>query len=64
MTGNLFSAGSDSRFLLDESLSPAVAQALRLVGYDIVDGASAMGNKGAADPEIVDSLVKSLCRSN
>ena len=54
MTGNLFSENASHRFLLDESLAPVVARALNLVGYDIIDAASAMGKKGAADPEIIE----------
>ena len=53
MTGNPASNPSETRFLLDESLAPAVAQALRLVGHDFVDVVSAFGRKGAKDPEIV-----------
>ena len=35
MSGNLSSVRSSARFVLDESLVPAVAEALRLVDYDI-----------------------------
>ena len=53
MIGNLESDPYSQRFLLDESLVPVVARALELVGYAFVDAASAMGRKGATDPEII-----------
>ena len=43
------------RFLLDESLSPNVARALKLVGYDSVTVSEAFSNRvGVVDPEIID----------
>ena len=39
--------------LLDESLAPSVAAALRLVGYDFRDVISVFGAKGIQDPEII-----------
>ena len=58
MTGNLAYESPNVRFLLDESLVPSVAQALRLVGYDSVY-VSAIGRRGATDPEIIE-----WCREN
>ena len=54
MTGNLSSGPHSARFLLDESLVPAVAEALQLVGYDFT-----VAEKGAQDPEIIE-----WCRAN
>ena len=54
MTGKLDSTSTDRLYLLDESLVPRVAEALRLVGYNIVDVATAFGNKGVLDPEIIE----------
>ena len=59
MTGNPASNPSEPRFLLDESLTPAVASALRLVGYDFVDVVSQFGRREVKDPEIID-----WCREN
>ena len=42
-------------FLIDESLSPNVAQALKLVGYDAVTVSEAFtGRAGVLDPDIID----------
>ena len=54
MPGNRASTRPDPRLLLDESLIPAVARALALVGYDVVDAVAATGRQGASDPEIID----------
>ena len=59
MTGNLGYDPDNPLFLLDESLAPAVARALRLVGYNIVDVETAFGHKGVKDPEIIE-----WCREN
>lgn len=59
MIGKLVSEQNEPRFLLDESLAPVVAQALKLVGYDGLDVPTAVGQKGAKDPEIID-----WCRQN
>ncbi len=53
MLGNLFSNPTDPVFLLDESLAPPVAKALRLVGYNFVDVGTVFGTKGIDDPEII-----------
>lgn len=59
MTGNPVSELRSPRFLLDESLTPAVADALRLVGYDIedvvtvLDPARTRGSDSIKDPEII-----------
>ena len=58
MTGNLSSERRAARFLLDESLSPEVAQALALVGYEIRHLSDVLG-KGTDDTEIID-----WCRRN
>ena len=42
------------QFLLDESLVPRVAEALRLVGYRIDDVVSVFRRRGVTDPEIID----------
>ena len=47
------------QFLLDESLVPQVAEALRLVGYRINDPVSVFRREGVTDPEIID-----WCRDN
>ena len=47
MTRNTSSPNS-VRFLLDESLVPAVAKALELVGYDFI-----AGEAGSQDPDII-----------
>lgn len=54
MTGNNSSSLPSARFRLDESLDPAVAEALALVGYEIT-----VGEKGDQDTEIID-----WCRMN
>ena len=48
----------EPRFLLDESLSSEVAQALAIVGYEIRPLAEVL-EKGAPDPEIIE-----WCRQN
>ena len=48
MTGNLSSLPK-TRFLLDESLDPAVSKALNLVGYQFAETP-----KGAKDPHIIE----------
>ena len=53
MSGNHALQLPEPRFLVDESLTPRVAQALQLVGYDIVDVATALRYEGASDPEII-----------
>ena len=46
---------SEPLFLLDESLSPNVAKALKLVEYSIVTVAEAFGGRrGVLDPEIIE----------
>ncbi len=40
--------------MLDESLAPVVAKALRLVGYDFVEVPTIFGQKGPKDPEIIE----------
>ena len=54
MTGNLAYEQHNPLFLLDESLAPVVAQALAMVGYNIVNVEAALGRKGIKDPEIID----------
>ena len=60
MTGNPVSELHNPRFLLDESLTPAVADALRLVGYDIQDVVTVLdpdrtrGSESIKDPKIID----------
>ena len=54
MTGNLGYDPDNPLFLLDESLSPATARALRIVGYNIFDVETALGRKGVKDPEIIE----------
>ena len=39
--------------LLDESLSPAVAQALRLVDYNITTAGAVFSREGVLDPDII-----------
>ena len=53
MTGNPASDPTSPLFLLDESLVPAVAKALNLVGYRFVDMETAFGRKGVKDLEII-----------
>ena len=59
MTGNLGYDPDNPLFLLDESLPPATACALRIVGYNIFDVETALGRKGVKDPEIIE-----WCRAN
>ena len=59
MTGNPALNPSEPRFLLDESLAPAVAQALSLVDYNFVDVRSEIRPQGVKDPEIIQ-----WCREN
>ena len=54
MTGKYASGLPEYLFLLDESLLPAVAKALRLVGHNIRNVAEALGGKGVKDPEIIE----------
>ncbi len=54
MTGNLVLDPTDPVFLLDESLVPAVARSLQLVGYNFVTIEAAFGAKGPGDPEIIE----------
>ena len=58
MTGNPGSERREPLFLIDESLSSEVAQALALVGYEILSLSEAL-EKGAPDPEIIE-----WCRQN
>ena len=53
MTGNVASNPGDLLFLLDESLTPAVADALNLVGYNFTTAEAEFGHQGALDPEII-----------
>ena len=53
MTGNAASNPGETLFLLDESLTPAVAEALNLVGYNFVTAEAEFGRQGALDPEII-----------
>lgn len=59
MTGNLAYGSHNPLFLLDESLAPVVAQALRMVGHNILGVAEAFEGKGVKDPEIIE-----WCRTN
>ena len=59
VTGKYASGLSEYLFLLDESLVPAVAKALCLVGHNIRNVAQALGGQGVKDPEIID-----WCRQN
>ena len=59
MNGNRGSVGRNPRLLLDASLSPSVANALALVGWDIFDVSAVFGNYDTLDPEIID-----WCRDN
>lgn len=54
MTGNLGYDPDNPLVLLDESLPPATARALRIVGYNIFDVETALGRKGVKDPEIIE----------
>lgn len=53
MTGKDDSKLPDPRLLLDESLTPTVAQALALVGYPIKTVRQIWQQEGAKDPEII-----------
>ena len=59
MTGNPALNPSEPKFLLDESLAPAVAQALSLVDYNFFDVRSEIRPQGVKDPEII-----RWCREN
>ena len=52
MIGNRSSSQSEPLFLLDESLTPAVADALNLVGYNFTTTTAEL-ERGALDPEII-----------
>ena len=54
MTGNLGYDPDNPLVLLDESLPPATARALRIVAYNIFDVETALGRKGVKDPEIIE----------
>ena len=54
MTGKFASNPDDPLFLLDESLTPAVAEALALVGYRFVTLVAAFARQGVEDPEIIE----------
>ena len=60
MSGNPVSEPPEPGFLLDESLAPRVAEALRAVGYDIQDVARVFDpdgtgrSAGITDPEIIE----------
>ena len=54
MNGNLASNPDNPLFLLDESLTPAVAKALALVGYNFATVEDVFGQRGATDPQIID----------
>ena len=53
MSGNLASDLSEPYFLLDESLAPAVAEALALVGYRCTTVRKVFDAGGVKDPEII-----------
>ena len=53
MTGNFGSDPTNPLFVLDESLAPVFAQALTLVGYNFVPLETAIGQRGAKDPEVI-----------
>ena len=59
MLGREDSKLSELRFLLDESLTPKVAQALALVGYRIETVREVWQQEGIKDPEII-----AWCREN
>lgn len=59
MTGNAASTPAEPLFLLDESLSPAVAKALILVDYNFADVRLAIRPQEVKDPEIIQ-----WCREN
>ena len=54
MIGNLVYEPHNSPFLLDESLTTVVAQALKLVGHNIVNVETAFGWKGITDDAIIE----------
>ena len=54
MNGNRGSVELSPRLLLDASLSPVVAEALAIVGYDILDVSAVFGHYDATDPEIIE----------
>ena len=54
MTGNPVSDQGSRLFVLDESLTPAVAEALKLVGYRFFTVEDVIGRKGSKDPEIIE----------
>ena len=54
VNGNPDSDPSNQLFVLDESLTPAVAKALKEVGYRFVDVQTAIGRRGVTDPEIIE----------
>ena len=54
MTGNIASNPGEPLFLLDESLTPVVAEALNLVGYNFATVATEFGRQGVQDPEIIE----------
>jgi len=54
VNGNLASNPDNPLFLLDESLTPAVAKALALVGYSFMTVEDVFGQRGATDPQIID----------
>ena len=59
MTGKTVSTPFRDRFLLDESLVPSVAEALKLVGYNIDSVQAVFARQGVTDPEIIE-----WCRVN
>ena len=59
MTGNITSSPHEPLFLLDESLTPAVADALNLVGYNFSTVYETFTDRGSLDPEII-----AWCRNN
>jgi predicted nuclease of predicted toxin-antitoxin system len=59
VTGNIISSPHEPLFLLDESLTPAVADALNLVGYNFATVYDTFTDRGALDPEII-----AWCRNN
>lgn len=65
MSGNPVSAQPDLGFLLDESLAPRVAEALRAVGYDIEDVATVFDPDGTGrSVGITDQEIIEWCRKN
>lgn len=54
MTGNIVSNPGEPLFLLDASLTPAVAEALNLVDYGFTTVAAEFGREGIKDPEIIE----------